>query len=199
MSTLLKLTVPEYDRMVETGAFDQLDRRIELIYGELHSMNPAGPVHDDYIGFLTQWSFENTRRKEVLVRIQCGLSLPDQESRPEPDVLWVKPRRYTDRHPESQDVLLLIEVSDSSIQFDRVLKSDLSAKGQIPEFWVVDVCGRCIHVHREPTEAGYSQVACNGVGSTIAPLIQPSAKLVLADLFSPEDTGKSISSGLEGG
>ena len=186
MSTLLRLTVSEYDMMVESGAFDQLDRRIELIYGELHSMNPAGPIHDDFIGFLTHWSIENTSRKDVLVRIQSGLSLPEQESRPEPDVLWVKPRRYLDRHPQSQDVLLLIEVSDSSIQYDRVLKGELYAKAQISEFWVVDVADLCIHVHREPTEAGYLKVVRYGIGSTISPLNQSSARLLLSDLFAPD-------------
>ncbi len=186
MSTLLKLTVPEYDLMVESGAFDPLDRRIELIFGELHSMNPAGPIHDDYIGFLNHWSIENTSRKAVSVRVQSGLSLPDLDSRPEPDVLWVKPRRYLDRHPQSQDVLLLIEVSDSSIQYDRVLKSELYARARILEFWVVDVMDRCIHVHREPTEGGYSQVASYGVGSRIAPNCQPEANLLLSDLFAPD-------------
>lgn len=186
MSTLLKLTVPEYDLMVENGAFDQLDRRIELIYGDLHSMNPAGPIHDDYIGFLNHWSIENTSRKEVSVRIQSGLSLPDLDSRPEPDVLWVTPRRYLDRHPQSQDVLLLIEVSDSSIQYDRVLKSELYAKARILEFWVVDVNDRCIHVHRQPSKSGYSQVASFGIGSTIAPTCQPRAILLLSNLFTPE-------------
>ena len=183
MSALLKLTVPEYDLMVESGAFDQLGRRIELIYGELRAMNPAGPIHDDFIGFLNHWSIENTSRNDVLVRIQSGLSLPEQESRPEPDVLWVKPRRYLDRHPRSQDVLLLIEVSDSSVQYDRMLKGELYARAQIQEFWVVDVVGQCIFVHREPTQTGYLQVSSYGIGESISPTLQPKSILSLSELF----------------
>ena len=85
MSTSLKLTVAEYDAMVEKGAFDHLSKKIELIYGVVEEMNPAGPLHDDLIEYLTDWSVRSTTRDEIRVRIQSGLSLPELSSRPEPD------------------------------------------------------------------------------------------------------------------
>lgn len=117
MSTVLKLTTAEYDDMVAKGAFDGLQKKIELINGVIVETNPAGPVHDDLIEFLNQWSVRNTKSDKVSVRVQSGLSLPEFDSRAEPDVLWMKARRYRDRHPMSDDVLLAIEVADSSEQF----------------------------------------------------------------------------------
>ncbi len=104
MNTSLKLTVREYDEMVAKGAFDGLSQKIELIEGEIHAMNPAGPRHDHIIEFLNHWSVNNTDFNLIRVRIQSGLSLPDQESRPEPDVLWVKADHPTDRHPIADEV-----------------------------------------------------------------------------------------------
>ena len=80
MSTDLKLTAAEYERMVAKGAFDELRQKIELINGAIVSMNPAGPVHDDIIEFLTRWSTRNTDEKSVGVRVQSGLDLSELES-----------------------------------------------------------------------------------------------------------------------
>lgn len=137
MSTVLKLTTAEYDAMVAKGAFDGLAKKIELINGVIVEMNPAGPVHDDLIEFLNQWSVRNTVPEEIRVRIQSGLSLPELDSRPEPDVLWVRSRRYLDGHPQGGDVLLLIEVADSSVKSDRDTKALLYAKAGIVEYWIV--------------------------------------------------------------
>jgi len=65
----IDLSVDEYDQMVLRGAFAGLQKRIELFRGELIEMNPAGPVHDDYISYLTRWSIESTQGKKILVRI----------------------------------------------------------------------------------------------------------------------------------
>ena len=93
MSTALRLTVEQYDRMVDQGAFDNLCKKIELIRGEIQSMNPAGPRHDGVIEYLTDWSTASIDRESMSVRIQSGLSLPEVESRPEPDLLWVIAKR----------------------------------------------------------------------------------------------------------
>lgn len=183
MSKNLKLSVAEYDEMVLRGAFDGLQKKIELFRGELVEMNPAGPVHDDYIAFLTRWSIQSTRDQQVLVRIQSGLSLPELDSRPEPDVLWVRDRRYLDRHPESQDVMLIIEVSDSSKQYDRVQKALLYAQANIDEFWVVDIQECLVVVHRQPTSNGYQDVASFGENCRICSLATPQAELSICELF----------------
>src|SRR6056297_721189 len=131
MNTSLKLTVHEYDEMVAKGAFDGLSQKIELIEGEILAMNPAGTRHDHVVEFLTYWSVNNTDFHQIRVRIQSGLSLPDQDSRPEPDVLWVKADHPPNRHPIADEVLLLIEVSGSSIGIDRQRKAELYARAGI--------------------------------------------------------------------
>ena len=93
-------------------------------------MNPAGPLHDDYIAYLSAWSYNNTDQQKISVRSQTGLSLPELSSRPEPDVLWVKAKRYLDRHPRGTDVILAIEVSKSSLAVDRATKFELYASSQ---------------------------------------------------------------------
>ena len=183
MATALRLSVDEYDQMVLRGAFDGLQKRIELFRGELIEKNPAGPVHDDHISYLTRWSIESTQGKKILVRIQSGLSLPELESRPEPDVLWVKDRRYLDRHPRSADVLLAIEVADSSKHYDRNQKSLLYAQASIVEFWVVDIQDCCVVVHRQPSNEGYLEVKSFGPDSLVQPLAVSSAELIVRELF----------------
>ena len=183
MSSALKLTVAEYDAMVAKGAFDGLSQKIELIHGEIQAMNPAGPIHDHVIEFLNHWSVQNTDFNKVRVRIQSGLSLPEHDSRPEPDVLWVKADHRRDRHPTSDDVLLLIEVADSSLRSDRLVKAELYAMAGIPEYWVVNIAEELLHVYRQPRQHGYESMITIHPGDSIAPQIQIDAKLDPAELF----------------
>ncbi|HUG69776.1 MAG TPA: Uma2 family endonuclease [Pirellulaceae bacterium] len=186
MSTTLKLSVAEYDDMVAKGAFDGLAKKIELIHGEVQAMNPACPVHDDLIEYLTDWSKENTDRRQIRVRVQLGLSLPEFDSRPEPDVLWVKARRYLAGHPQASDVLLLIEVSDSSLKLDRDQKAELYAKAAIVEYWIVNMADEVVHIYRDPDHSGYRTLNTVARGGAATPLIQPAAALNISDLFGHE-------------
>ena len=138
MSTSLHLSLHEYNRMVDLGAFDELNRKIELIRGEIVEMNPAGPVHDDYIDYLMDWSFRSTDRKRIRVRGQTGVNVAASDSRPEPDVFWVVAKRYLESHPTGQETLLVIEVADSSLETDLKTKSAVYAEAIIQEYWVVD-------------------------------------------------------------
>ena len=183
MSTNLHLSAAEYDRMVERGAFDHLNRKIELIYGELREMNPAGPVHDDLIAYLTDWSVRATDREKIRVTIQSGLDLSDLNSRPESDLLWVRAARYRDRHPTAADVKLAIEVSDSSLQADLIEKAALYAQASIIEYWIVDAKGQCVHVFRNPQTGEYTQRSVAKVGEFLSPLEPCNPPLDLRDLF----------------
>lgn len=84
MSTNLRLTPAQYDAMIAKGAFDGLARRVELIHGQLREMNPAGPVHEDYIDYQTRWSVNSMSTAEAVVRVQSSVALGD--SRPDPDI-----------------------------------------------------------------------------------------------------------------
>lgn len=183
MSTNLHLSATEYDRMVERGAFAHLNRKIELIYGEIREMNPAGPVHDDLIAYLTDWSVRGTDRKKIRVTVQSGLDLANLNSRPEPDLLWVRAARYRDRHPTAADVKLAIEVSDSSLLADLIEKAALYAEAGIVEYWIVDAKGECVHVFRNPQAGEYTQRSVAKIGEILSPLEPCNHSLDLHDLF----------------
>lgn len=184
MSTTLHLSLKEYDQMVSRGAFDDLNRKVELIRGEIVAMSPAGPIHDDLIEYLREWSGASIDRSEIQVRGQTGMDLPDLGSRPEPDVFWVTAKRYFDGHPTAKDTLLAIEVADSSLRTDRTTKADLYAEAGIGEYWVVDVQGRCIYVMREiAADNHYGWQRTINIGEELSPLAKPDAVLNVADLF----------------
>lgn len=183
MNTDLRLSVADYERMVAKGAFDELTQRIELIGGAIKSMNPAGPVHDDIIEYLTRWSIKSTDEKLVGVRVQSGLDLSDFESRPEPDLVWVKAGRYLRGHPRAEQVLLLIEVADSSLAFDISVKADLYAQAAIPEYWVVDTNAEEVRVHRTPWEGRYKEITTFAAADKISPQCLALATLDLYMLF----------------
>ncbi len=186
MSVVARLTGADFDSMAERGAFDGLGpRKIELIRGELRFMNPAGPIHDDYIDYLTRWSTDQTKATEVTVRVQCGFACNDD--RPEPDVLWLKPRRYRRTRPTASDVLLLIEVSDSSLAGDLQEKADLYAESGVAEYWVVDVPASRIHVMTESDGSHFRKIETVVPPQQLAPKCRPNAKLDTAELFNVPD------------
>lgn len=169
--------------MVRCGAFDAIGRKVQLIRGELTEMNPAGPLHDDLLVYLTNWSFRNIDPAATLVTSQTGLNLPDLASRPEPDLMWLRAARYRDHHPIASDVQLAIEVADSSLDTDRDVKRKLYAEAKITEYWVVDVRARQVHVHRNPQGGEYRQRETATIGQQISPLYRPTAILSLDVLF----------------
>ena len=183
MPTTLHLTLAEYDQMVRVGAFAMIPRKIELIRGELNEMNPAGPIHDDLITYLNNWSFRNVDPAKTLITSQTGLDLPQQESRPEPDIMWIRAARYRDGHPRADDVQLAIEVSYSSLAYDIETKRHLYAEAGISEYWIVDSDASCIHVHREPQGDDYRRRFVCKAEHSLSPEYQPSTVLNLKDLF----------------
>ncbi len=147
-------------------------------------MNPAGPVHDDLVAYLHEWSFRSNVGSAIQIRGQSGMDLPQLESRPEPDIFWVKAKRYLEAHPTGADTLLAIEVADSSLKSDRTTKADLYAEAGIQEYWVVDVQGKCIYLMREIASDGhYGWQRTAKVGEVVSTLAQPNAALQIAELF----------------
>lgn len=177
------LTGAEFDRMVDRGAFDCLEgKKVELIRGELRFMNPAGPIHDDYIDYLTRRSHDSTTQGTANIRVQCGFICED--NRPEPDILWLQPRRYGRTRPTARDVMLLIEVSDSSLSCDLQEKADIYAEAGVEEYWVVDVPSSRIHVLKKSDGKTYRQIEIAVAPQSLAPSCFPMATLDLTGLFS---------------
>lgn len=183
MSQTLHLSLAEYDAMVRKGAFDDLDRSVELLRGEIIEMNPAGPIHDDFISYLNDWSATHRDPARTLITAQTGLDLPEVDSRPEPDVFWVRRKRYRDHHPGAADVQLAIEVSDSSLTKDLETKRLLYAEVRIVEYWIVDCNSNCLHVFRDPDGTDYQTRFVVTARDSLSPQIAPQAKLDLKDLF----------------
>ncbi len=129
MSTVAKLRGADFDSMVARGAFDSLEpMKIELIHGELRFMNPAGPIHEGEIEYLTNWSYANTDRNDISIRVQSGINCG--EHRPEPNLAWICKLSSRRIRPTNDDVLLLVEVSDSSLKQDLGEKADLTLNTQ---------------------------------------------------------------------
>jgi Uma2 family endonuclease len=185
MSTSAKFTLEEFDRMIKLGLFDPpYDRRIELIHGELTEMNPPGPLHEDVIDILTRWSFENVDKAEIRVRIQNSIGLPESDSAPQPDVCWVKAKSYSEQRPRAEDVLLVIEVADSSLVGDQRVKAGVYAQAGIPEYWIINLPHWCVECHRDPVGATYQTIQRYNRQESLSPLAAPGAILVVRDLFS---------------
>ncbi len=140
--------------MIEAGVLRPEDR-VELIEGEILPMVPMGSAHAACIRKLNN-CLSAQIQGEAILSIQCPLRLGER-SEPEPDVLLLAPREdfYESAHPTASDVLLLIEVGDTSIAFDREIKIPLYARHGVPEVWLIDLSARRIEVYRSPGKSGY--------------------------------------------
>ncbi len=186
MPTLVRFSLAEYDRMIAREVFDpRRDQRMELIRGEIREMTPPGPTHEEVIDVLNRWSFENLDQNQVRVRVQNSIGLPDSESAPQPDVAWVKAKSYREERPAAEDVLLLIEVSDSSLLYDQSEKARIYAEAGIPEYWIVNIPQFCVESYREPAGETYQTIVRYDMTDCLSPSAFPGVKLLVRDLFQP--------------
>jgi len=150
-------TVADYHQLIVSGHFTRADR-IELISGELTIMPPIGPEHSAHTTRIT-----NTLPAElpagVWLRMNELITIPDH-SEPQPDAAIVRARAdgYRKAHPGPKDVLLVIEVADSSVEFDLKVKAKLYSKAGIPEYWMVDVPECQVQVFTGASARGYKNV-----------------------------------------
>ncbi len=176
MSTAARFSLAQYDLMVEAGAFDGRHRqRVEFVRGEIREMTPMSARHACAIERLNAWSFESTPRAAVAVRIQCPARIPELESAPEPDVLWARKRDYSSQHPEPGDILLVVEVAESSLDYDTGEKAQLYAEAGIADYWVVNLIDDCVEVFRDPQPEGYQTHVTLRGDQEIRPLAFPDA------------------------
>ena len=164
--TRRRFTVGEYYRMAEAGIL-RPGERVELIEGEIITMAAIGSRHAAVVTRL-QRRFERALGDRALVRVQNPVRLSDL-SEPEPDVALLRPHAdyYASAHPGPADVLLMIEVAETTLAFDRGTKLPLYAIAGIPEYWIVDLGGDRIEVYREPGATGYSDVRRLGRDDTL--------------------------------
>jgi Uma2 family endonuclease len=175
-------TGAEFDQLVEQGMFD--GQRVELIDGEILEMPPMNDPHAQAVQLATHLLISIFPATAATTRVQLPMRLG--ESRPLPDLAIVAgtPRQIV-RHPET--ALLVIEVSDSTLDFDRDEKAKLYARNSLPEYWIVNLPGRCLEVHRSPVggdaDPRYGEIRVFSEADVIAPLAAPEAAIRVADLL----------------
>lgn len=151
------LTVDDYLKMVEAGILTE-DDRVELLEGKIIEMSPAGNRHAAMVKRLTALFYRLLNGK-VTIGVQDTV-IASRYSMPEPDVVILKYRAdfYEHAHPQASDILLVIEIADSSLDKNRRVKSRLYASAGIPEYWIVDLERDQVEVCREPSEKGYLSI-----------------------------------------
>jgi Uma2 family endonuclease len=176
-----RFTVEEYYRMAEAGILTESDR-VELIEGEIIEMSPIGLRHSLCVAALNgrlavavagraeQWSANPVR------------FFPHTE--PQPDVVFVRgPLSRYSEHPGPADVLLLIEVSDTSYRFDRLVKLPLYARADVPDVWIVDLTRDVIEVFRQPSPSGYGSTQRVERSGAVTPLAFPDVVLAVTEIL----------------
>jgi hypothetical protein len=174
--------VREYYKMGKAGILKP-DERVELIEGEIIQMPAIGVPHASHVNRLNNLLFPAVRgAAQVVIQNPIHLS---QRSEPVPDVMLVRPKPdfYASGHPTAGDVLLLIEVSDTSLPYDRRIKLPLYARENVPEVWVLDVRGEVLGVHQEPTPNGYRINLTLERGDRVAPAAFPHVEFAVDDIL----------------
>jgi Uma2 family endonuclease len=185
MQTLIHkhlFTLSDYYRMADNGVFSE-DAHTELIDGEVIDMAPIGSKHASVVSFLAQ-TFTLQLGNQAIVRVQDPIQLGDL-SVPQPDLALVKPKAdfYREQHPVAHDVLLLIEVADSTVDYDLKIKMPLYARYGIVECWVIDLQKNKLFRFTEPHEKGYRMQRNYQVDEIIAPEKFNQIQISLASLL----------------
>ena len=178
-----KIDVGAYHRMAEVGIFE-VGARVELIDGEIFDMAPVGQDHAGATNWLVEF-FILALAGRAIVSAQNPVRL-DARTEPQPDVSVLRRRADFYRSgapPGPGDVILLVEVSDSTLAYDRDVKLSVYARAGIAESWVVDLQHRLVLVGREPGPAGYATVTAHGSGQAIALASMPDVVLDIERLL----------------
>jgi Uma2 family endonuclease len=175
-------TSEQYHQMGEAGVFLPGDR-VELIEGEIIAMNPIGDPHAGGVNRLNQTFIVRLVGKAIIAP-QNPVRLAGRNE-PEPDIAVLKFRAdfYASQGPKPEDVLLLIEVADSSVAFDLRVKGPLYARYNIPEYWLVDLPRQQVTVFRQPSEDGYRSMQVHERGATLTLSALPDVTITVDEIL----------------
>ncbi|HLJ56788.1 MAG TPA: Uma2 family endonuclease [Chthonomonadaceae bacterium] len=167
-----------------------LGERSELIDGEIISKMSQNAPHRIVLLLIANWLATVFGR--LCVQEQLPLSIPGalgKYNEPEPDMAVTREptTAYLASHPAPDDLILAVEVADSSLEFDRTTKAKLYARTGVREYWIADVNNRCIHVHRNPEGDGYREYLRVDLGSSVSIQQRPDAVIEIAEFFRPLD------------
>jgi Uma2 family endonuclease len=175
-------TREEYHRMGEVGILKEADR-VELIRGEILQMSPIGRRHYAFVNNLNELLVTRLGGRAI-VAVQGPIALTD-DTEPEPDLAVIRRRAvpYKEREAFADDAVLLIEVAESSLAYDRSTKLRLYAEAGIPEYWVVDCVRESVEIHRSPEGDRYRDVSRVAAVGTVSVQAFPDVALTLAEIF----------------
>jgi Uma2 family endonuclease len=176
-------TIEDCYSMLRAGILREGDR-LELIRGEILKMSPIGPAHSAIVDRVAA-AFTTLAAKTANVRVQ-GTVVLDQFSAPQPDVALLRPRDdfYIHQHPGADDILLIVEVSDSSLRYDTTVKLELYATMGIHDYWVADLGNDRMFCYSEPAEGTYRNIRECRRGDVLTPQLLPDCQLK-ADILLP--------------
>jgi Uma2 family endonuclease len=190
MPTLATFTLEQYEHMVLKGAFTGPNhRRVELLRGEIVEMSPISPMHNWLVSELNEWSMQVVDLNLIRISVQGPIRIPEIESEPEPDIVWAVRKNYRETHAEPADVKLLIEVSGSSLAYDRGDKLSAYAEAGILDYWIVNFEDEQVEVYRSPQGRNYRDKLVVRGDETIAPLADETIELRVGELFRPPTAG----------
>ena len=174
-------TVDQYQRLGERGVLRE-DDRVELIAGRVVEMTPIGDRHAACVRRLNRL-FARTLFDLAMTDVQNPIVLGEHDA-PQPDLVLLKLRAdgYP-THPRAADVLLIVEIADSSVADDRDVKLPLYARASIPEVWLVDLPADRIEVYRAPTAGTYTDTGSASRGDTLTPLHFPNLTISTGDIL----------------
>jgi Uma2 family endonuclease len=177
-----KLTVTAFHKMGAAGVFDE-NSRIELIEGDLIDMAPIGSLHASVVNLLVR-IFVRQVGESAIVSAQNPISLPPN-NQPQPDIMLLKPRAdwYRGALPTAADVLLIIEVVDTTLSHDRQIKIPLYARHGIAEAWLIDMQASVLEIYQEPSSKGYRKLLRRETKETVAPAQLPDVLVPLVEVW----------------
>lgn len=173
-------SLAEYHQMAQIGLLDETDR-VELIEGELIDMAPIGSKHAFRVDSIAR-ALQLAAGKAFLVRVQNPILL-GEHSEPQPDIAVVKDKNYSAAHPCAEDVLVIVEVSDTTLAYDRDVKLSLYARHGIPEVWLLDVNAGELTVYREPAEGQYRLIRKPTTAEVVSPTLVAGVAISLAQVL----------------
>ena len=191
MATLTRwqFTVDDYHRMTEAGILLE-DDRVELIEGELIKMSAIGNRHNAAVDRLNELFVERLQHRGI-VRVQGSVRL-NERNEPQPDlvILRRRPDFYERATAGPDDIFLVVEVADSSLDFDRDIKAPLYARTGVPEFWIVDLEARNISVYRDAGPTGFGRLDTYGAGDRVSPSALPDLGIAIEEVMPPGEDSR---------
>ncbi len=183
MSMTVRTTYEEFDATIRRGDLADTDNRFELLFVEICVMPLPDPPHESAVDELNEWRIRSLPAGAARVRIQNTLGIPALDSVTLPDVAWMRRRDHSMQRPLPEDVLLVIEVSDTTLSIDRGKKAKIYAEAGIADYWIVNLPGRSVEVCRDPQGSSYRSLVVLTPGDEVRPLTFPEVALAVSRLF----------------